>query len=359
MPRKPPPPPPVVPLDFLSSDDYRAVLLDWKTRNKISLRRLCQKTGVPSPGYLSNMLNRKVDLPVARVPTLCRLMKLDTYSARIFYALVAYEEVEKALLRAELEREHASAVARTKPSIITRSRATAEQDNVTRLEQELERLKREVITARLLSRALPAEALGYRYLSSWAPPAIFAAARCAWFRPDAAFLARQFGGAMTEEQAADALEILFESGALTLVENGSVQVRDSPVVTSSKVESSLVRGYYEGIALFSARRNRELFDDPKGRLGEGSRLGALTIALPAVAIQQAAEVFIDCHKRLLELLERTRDYPSTEVYQLYLHLFPLTDPDLTSWSSAPPIADNLAETAPPAEPPPPEDEEGG
>jgi uncharacterized protein (TIGR02147 family) len=311
---------------FLSCDNPPDVIRGWMKRHKATYRKVCMKLGMSGPGRLANLLGKKDRFTEALVPGFAQLMELGEAETKIFMALVQIESLKLELVQARAALTLCDEEDQARSTISSRGRRKSQRALVDHLEQELEQLQRTVKVQRLLASALPASADGYQFLSSWVAPSVLEAARCRGFCAEPEWLVRRFGGAITVDEAAEALRTLRALGLLQ-DHDGQVKVEDRPVTTEPRVTSTAVRSYYEGIAARSKARLDELLADPQGWLGEMSRVGALTIALPASAIPKAAAAFLEFHKRLHELLEAQRGAPPEEVIQLYLHLFPLTVPE--------------------------------
>ena len=311
---------------FLSHDDPREVIKSWMQRHDMSYRKVCMKLGMSGPGRLANLLSGKDRFSEGLVPGFVQLMSLGEAEAKIFLALVQLDALSDELGQAQEALARVEREDQARSTINTRGRLKSQRALAEHLEQELTQLRRTVTVQRLLASALPARADGYQFLSSWVAPAVLEAARCRGFFADPEWLVRRFGGSITADEAAEALRILRALGLLK-DEEGRVKVEDRPVTTEPRVRSAAVRSYYEGISARSRERLDELLQDPQGWLGEMSRVGALTIALPTSAIPKAAEAFLEFHKRLHELLEAEQGAEPEEVMQLHLHMFPLTVPE--------------------------------
>ena len=320
---------------FLTHDDPRDVIRGWMLDHNASYRKVCMKLGMSGPGRLANLLGKKDRFTEGLVPGFAQLMELGEVETKIFLALVQIESLELELDQARGALGLREQEDQARSTISSRGRLKSQRALVEHLEQELAQLRRTVTVQRLLASALPARADGYQFLSSWVAPSVLEAARCRGFCADPEWLVRRFGGAITVDEATEALRTLRALGLLR-DQDGQVKVEDRPVTTEPRVASTAVRSYYEGISAQSKARLDELLLDPQGWLGEMSRVGALTIALPASAIPKAAEAFLEFHKRLHELLEAQQGAQPEEVMQLYLHLFPLTVPDSLSQHAAEP-----------------------
>ncbi|MCP4807372.1 MAG: DUF4423 domain-containing protein, partial [Proteobacteria bacterium] len=164
------------------------------------------------------------------------------------------------------------------------------------------------------ARELEGEA--FRYASTWYFPAVRELARRPDFRPDATWIASTLVPAITVAQAKDALTTLLELGLLVQDEQGTRQA-DSSVVSPREVAGLAVHNYHRGML--------ELAAEGIGRFKAKERhFVGVTVCVPEALVPELKERLGEVAADLLERCDGAEGDPE-RVYQLGLHLFPLSE----------------------------------
>ena len=309
-------------------DNYRLFIVDWLKVWGLPRANFARQAGLSNKGRLTNILNGRDRLSRDSLPGVARAMGLKEHEIEALGLRVELEEALRALTNAETRLVEASrrleAAADGAARLSARKRAQAAQESFSERERAVAELRRKIATLKHLQRAEPIEALGWLALSSWVYPAVAEHARCAGFDPAPEAISRAFGGAITPAQAEDALNLLARLGVLTPDGSGGYQVGDMPRLTRPEVPAAAVRSLYLGLHERSEAALRRIFDEHDVEFRRRSRLGALTIALPDAA--EARALLLEFQQRALLLLESRRERPPTQVFQLVVQLFPLTEP---------------------------------
>ena len=137
------------------------------------------------------------------------------------------------------------------------------------------------------------------------------------FVADPAWVARQMQPRITPAQARDALETLFELGML-VEEEGRVRPADVSVATPHEVAGLAAHNYHQQM-LDRAR------DAIEGADPEERHMLGITVAIPASLVPTLKAELDAVQERLLHLCDEHAT-EAERVYQLGLHLFPLSVP---------------------------------
>lgn len=271
------------PPDLYATLDYRGWLGAWfearKAANpRFSHRVFARMSGQRSPSLLMHVVQGKRNLTPATVEAFVGALRLDRADAAHFRALVDLDQAET-----DADRN-----------------AAFEKISATRRFREAFRVEGE----------------GFRYLSRWTIPAVRELALRPDFQADPRWIARTLRPKVSLAQAREALATLNELDMLAQDADGRWHPTDASVVTSSEVLGLAVHNYHREMI----DRSRESID---GFEPEERHLLGVTVAVPADMVEQLKDELNRFQARLLDLCDRA-DAPADRVYQLNLHLFPLS-----------------------------------
>ena len=261
--------------------DYRAYLRDWYEARKaanprFSHRAFVRRTGQKSPSLLADVIHRRRNLTPQLVGAFARAMKLPAADARLFALLVRLDQ---------------------------------EKDNDAR-----NAVWQELAATRRFREARQLEGESFRYLSEWWYPAIRELAAREDFEADPAWIARRLRPRITEAQARQALEALFDLGML-VEQDGEVRQAEGAVVTPREVLGIAVDNYHRGM-LGLAREGIRGF-----KAAERHYIG-VTAGIPESLMPELKAELNAFAERLLELCDGAEQ--TERVVQLELALFPLS-----------------------------------
>jgi uncharacterized protein (TIGR02147 family) len=264
---------------------YRAFLRDYYTRAKdnvsrFSFRRFSELAGFRSSNFIKLVMDGDRNLGEESIEPLCDAMGLDRAQTRFFHNLVAFEQA------GDPEGRNAA--------------------------------YRKLSASKHFLAARPIDHGMFEYLSQWYNPAIRELAGRADFVADPAWIAPRLLPAVTEEQAAEALALLFELGMLVREEGGRV-TRGEPSMTTGHEIGALAIGNYHRQMM--ARAADAILSVPR----EQRDISALTVTVRPDQVQDLKGHIHAVRERLLEYGDATTD--GEVVYQLNIQLFPLTRRD--------------------------------
>jgi len=263
---------------------FRRFLADWFRAQKAANRRyshrlFARRAGVRSPSLLNEVIAGRRNLTPKTTEGFIRALSLNNAEAAFFTDLVQLDQAKTAAEKNDaLDRVAASQRFRT---------------------------------ARPISGAM------VRYLSNWYYPALRELAHREGFVADPEWVGRQLEPPITPAQARDALETLFELGML-VEEGGRVVPAEVSVATPHEVAGLIAHNYHNQML----DRARDAIEgvDPEER-----HLLGVTVAIPESLVAQLKAELDEFQERLLHLCDQ-HVAEAERVYQLNLHLFPLSKP---------------------------------
>jgi uncharacterized protein (TIGR02147 family) len=268
--------------DIFGYLDYRAYLKDVYEAGKahtrhFSYRYLSQKAGFRSPNFIKLVIDSQRNLSAESIEPVAKAFGLRADERRFFADLVAFDQ--------------ASTVAEKNEAF---SRLCA---------------SRRFREARRLDHSM------FAYLSCWYYPAVREMAARPDFRPEPEWISGEVFPPITAEQAAEALDLLFELGLLVRDASGRV-LRGEPSVTTGHEVRSLAIGNYHRQML--ERAAESIVDVPR----QWRDISALTICVSRDQVAALKERIHGFRESLLDTGDR--DERPEVVYQLNIQLFPLT-----------------------------------
>lgn len=268
--------------DIFEFLDYREYLRSYYEAAKAALpafsyRYFSRRAGFSSPNYLKLVMDGERSLTDESTKKMVKGLGLTGEEARFFSDLVDFDQATDA----EKKNEAYSRVA-----------ASQQFRKARRIDHSM-----------------------FEYLSRWYLPAIREMAGREDFRDEPKWVAAQVFPPITEAQARDALELLFDMGLLVRGEDGAIH-RGEPTWTTGHEVKSLAIGNYHRQMLERAADSieavpRELRD-----------LSALTVVVDDDTVSELKERIHAFRESLIERCER--DERRKQVYQIGIQLFPLT-----------------------------------
>ena len=266
---------------FLSYREFLKAWFTWKkaVNPRFSYRLFARLTQQRSPSLLMHVIEGKRNLTPALVLSYEQALKLSEEEQDFFEALVTLDQGGTPEARNQ----------------------AWDQISATRRFRQARRL----------------EGAAFRCVSHWYYSAIHELSRRADFRPDPAWIAAELRPAVSEDEAAQALDELLVLGLL--VRDGDmVSAADVSLTTPHEVAGLAAHNYHDGI-LRLARESLTRFR-PTER-----HLVGLTVGIPAALVPELKRELAAVAERLLDLCDSSRA-PTELVYQLSLQAFPLSHP---------------------------------
>jgi uncharacterized protein (TIGR02147 family) len=286
------------PVDVFRYRDYREFLAAFYTQGKasgLSYRGFARLAGLGAPNYLKLVIDGKRNLSAEMAERFARACRLNKESSQYFTLLVAFNQASDDGERNALH-EALSRFARFRSS------------------QRLDLAEKE-------------------YHSSWFIPAIRELVTCPGFREDAVWLAEQLEPAISEKEAAHALEVLQRLGLLERDEQGKLVQATRAVSTGQQASGLYIRNYHAELMQRAVHAMHHL-------PAEERYISGLTLSASPATWAEVRRRVIELRQELVALCDA--DPEPSRVVQLNLQLFPL------SRAIAPPGAEPSSEA--PAEP---------
>lgn len=331
--------------DLFSYQDYRKFLRDWfraenerrERAGKLPLthRRFHELAGLSNQGTLLQILEHGRRLTVRLlnhfiIPIGVEAGSLEERYLRALIELEAaqkgYEEASERLeAEAQGEGEPRPARSKAKRTGVRESKrrdgaVSAKTRTVEEAREVLERAQAELRALRDLHRAQRIAGQLQEILRSLPTTVLLELARRADFQADPSWVAERLMLDVTEEQIVTALAALQAAGVL------DADGRPAPIFTTDEgVPAFAVQGYYEAVHRASGDALRELFGPRRLAAQARQRVGALTVAIPAARVADFQKLLLRVQNEIAAFLQGLDGDPEV-VYQLYLHLFPLSKP---------------------------------
>jgi uncharacterized protein (TIGR02147 family) len=268
--------------DILHYSNYRTFLADYYEFKKaespvFSHRYFAQKAGIPSPNYLKLVMDGKRNLTKKSLVKFSAALGLKGLRAEFFENLVFFNQA------VSLEDRNAYY------GRILKVRAKA---GLKKLDEAQ-----------------------FQLFSDWRHIAVRELAAAKGFRPDARWVAKKLGKAITEREAEESLKLLSMLGLLRKTANGFAQ-SDANITTSDEVRSLLVKNYHHQMIRMAAAALDSL---PAARRD----ISSITIPIHARDFGKVKEQIQLMRKELLNL--GAEPGSGEDVVQVNIQLFPLTE----------------------------------
>ncbi|OIP38686.1 MAG: hypothetical protein AUK47_11490 [Deltaproteobacteria bacterium CG2_30_63_29] len=265
--------------------NYRKYLEDYyeaaKTQNPaFSYRYFSRRAGYSSPNFLKLIIKGERNLGDESIPRFAKALGLKGDERRFFRNLVDFEQAK---------------TAEDKNTAYEKVAASTRFRQARRIDHDL-----------------------FSYLSNWYYPAIREMSARADFHDDPVWIAGELLPAITPEEAARALEVLFDLQLLVRGEEGRIHRGDPSLTTGHEVQALAVGNYH--------RQMLNQASTSISRIPSQQRdISALTVCIDGATRREVKDRIHDFRERLLDLCDRV-EIPN-RVYQLNIQFFPLTGPD--------------------------------
>jgi uncharacterized protein (TIGR02147 family) len=279
------------PVDVFRYRDYREFLAAFYAQGKragLSYRGFARAAGLGAPNYLKLVIDGKRNLSVEMAERFAGACRLNAEATEYFKLLVAFN--------------HA-----------------ADDERRNTLHQQLSRFARFRSSQRL-------DLAEKDYHSSWFIPAIRELVTCLGFQEDPAWIASQLTPAISEKEAAHALEVLERLGLVERDEGGRLVQTTRAVSTGQQASGLYIRNYH---AEAMQRAVHAMHHLP----AEERYISALTLSASAATWAEVRRRVIEFRRELVALCDA--DPEPSRVMQLNLQLFPLSRPIDTPPASTP------------------------
>jgi uncharacterized protein (TIGR02147 family) len=268
------------PVDVFRFRDYRQFLAAFYAHAKAagsSYRGFARAAGLGAPNYLKLVIDGKRNLSKEMARRFAAACRLNAESTEYFELLVAFNQAED-----DAERNL--------------------------LHERLSRFARFRSAQRL-------DLAQHEYHSSWFIPVVRELVSCAGFVEDAAWIAAQLQPAVSEQEAAHALDVLQRLGLLERGDNGELVQASRAVTTGQQASGLHIRNYHTEVM---QRAVRAMHDIP----AEERYISALTLSGSAATWAEVMRRVLAFRQELVALCDA--DPAPARVFQLNLQLFPLT-----------------------------------
>ena len=269
-------------IDVFRYLDYRKFLGEYYKRRKeesrvFSYRSFARRCGLRSPNHLKRVIERERNLSEEAAISYSEAIGLEGDSGLYFCELVRFDQSKSG--------------------------------------KEKSASYRRLTQYRGYRKAQGLDASYDRYHSEWYVPAIREMLPLADFSPDPKWIAAQLIPAISERQAADALEVLEDLGMFKRDENGAIE-RCDQVVSTGPETSGLHIVHYHAAMMDKAIQSIDAV--PRARRD----ISGVTLCLPAKVIPKLKERIREFRKEILAMEAEAGQ--GDEVVQLAIQLFPLT-----------------------------------
>jgi len=264
--------------------DYRRFLKDWFDAKKdaqprYSHRAFARQAGQRSPSLLLSVMEGRRNLTAATTEAFIRALSLGAKDAAFFTLLVQLDQAKTPEIRNQAWRRIAA-------------------------------------TRRFLE-ARQVEGAGMAYLSHWFIPATRELAMRPDFCAEAAWVARTLRPCISLAQAQHALDTLIDLGHLVVTASGKAKLVETTIATPHEIADLAVHNYHNGMI---DRAREALVAVP----AEERHYLGVTIGVPEELVAVLKTELNAFQSRVLDLCDGAES-TRTQVYQLNLNLFPLSD----------------------------------
>jgi uncharacterized protein (TIGR02147 family) len=156
----------------------------------------------------------------------------------------------------------------------------------------------------------------YAYLARWYYPAVRELVRRKDFRPNASWIASMLRPRISEEEAQEALDALWNLGMLHTGDDGAVRQAEGAISTPRQVQGLAVHAYHRGM-LQLAREAIGRF-----RSKERHHVG-VTVCIPESLVPTLKQEIDEFASWLLDVCEQESDN-AERVYQMNFNIVPLS-----------------------------------
>lgn len=274
-------------LRIFDYSDYRTFLSDFYTGRKeknpnYSHRVFAQQAGLSSPSHLLMIINGSRNLSTKTIPKFVEGLKLKGQEASYFELLIQYNQSEN-------------------------------------LEQK-SRYFGEMMAMRSIHKSLhPLEKERFEFLSKWYIVAIYVLVDLKNFDPHPNWIVKKLGGKITPLEAKEALGTLLRLGFLVETEKGLKQAQGA-ITVPDDTKAVGVYNYHQSMLKLASEALRVLPVPEREAAG-------VTLAIPKAKLQQIKDRIREFRKEINQLASSLED--PTDIYQLNIQFFPLSESDET------------------------------
>jgi uncharacterized protein (TIGR02147 family) len=270
------------PVDVFRYRDYREFLAAFYAHAKpggLSYRGFARTAGLGAPNYLKLVIDGKRNLSSQMAERFASACHLNAESTEYFGLLVAFNQAESDTRRNELH-EQLTRFARFRSA------------------QRLDLAQKE-------------------YHSSWFIPAIRELLSCSELIEDPEWIAAQLEPAITEQEAAHALDVLERLGLVERDASGRLRQATRAVTTGQQASGLYIRNYHVELMQRAVHAMHHLPADER-------YISALTLSVSASTLAEVKARVVAFRQELVALCDA--DPAPSRVIQLNLQLFPLSRP---------------------------------
>lgn len=270
--------------NIFTYDDYRKYLKDWFTwmkevKSGFSFRAFSLWAGFKSPNQLLLVMKGERNIALASLGKYFEVLKLKQGERKYFQLLVEFNQAKDMAAKAHYFREL--------------SAHWLKHDSYLAPEQ-------------------------YRYLSNWYYTAIRELVNLKDFVESGQWIARRLGGLITPVEAKRAIQVLLELRLLARDQQGRLVQTAKYLTTGDEVREVAAFLYHEQMMKLAA-------DSLRNKTSQERNLTALSFTIKRSDYEMIVGEITDFRKRVIAALQQRREQDKDEeLYQLNIHLFPVT-----------------------------------
>ena len=165
------------------------------------------------------------------------------------------------------------------------------------------------------AKAKPMEVEHYNYYSKWYVPVVREMVLLEDFCEDHKWISKRIRPQITEAEAKEAMEMLFEMGLISRGEDGRLIQSDAHIYSGDEVKSLAVANYQRKMIELAGESLEKLVSDNR-------EIGSITFAVSKGGMKQARTMIREFRSRLAGFL--AKDESAEDVYQFNIQLFNLS-----------------------------------
>jgi uncharacterized protein (TIGR02147 family) len=266
--------------DYVNFRDFlRDAYLDLKNKDKkFSFRYFSKQAGFKSSSVLKDVIEGRRGIAPHSIDRFVQAFKLGKEEGRFFRTLVLFGQAETS--------------------------------------EEKQRYAEELFKFRGYKKIHPLKESQYNFYARWYLSVIRELVNLKDFQEDPQWIAKKISPPITPQEAKKGLEELIELGLLLRDESGHLKQTDSHITTPDEVTMSSVAQYHKDMM----KRAVESIDRvPR----EKRELSAITLGMSLETAKTVKEMIQNFRKSVVEFV--AKDNKTNAVYQINLHLVPLTE----------------------------------
>ena len=265
-------------------DDYRKYLRDWfawmkETKRGASYRAFSLWAGFKSPNHLMLVIKGQRNIAFSSLGKYFDVLKLNQTEKKYFELLVKFNQAKAMPAKTEYFRE---------------------------------------LSSYWLRRGALLDLEQYKYLSNWYYTAIREMVTLKDFKENGKWISRRLGGLITPPQARQAIDVLLELQLLRREGSYKLVQTSNYVTTGNDVQSVSAFLYHEQMIKLAEEALKQ-------RSSSLRNLTALTFTVQKKDYEMIVTEINEFRKKMIALLQnRTEQGKDDDLYQLNMHLFPIT-----------------------------------